>query len=132
MSLSKRVQMVVLCLIVVALSAAAAAPLMQGTAKLQPVVGGDEPNASGSASLQQTGWVVYPGGGRIPTFTLSIRCTGLTPGATYAGPWVSATADRKGSLVMDGKWTGRPNVVEVSRLDPGMYVLVLEGTVVWK
>jgi len=44
----------VACLIVVALQVTALAAMLNGNAELQPV--GDEPGASDSASLEQTGW----------------------------------------------------------------------------
>jgi hypothetical protein len=127
MSLSKRVLLVVVCLFVLLFAVAAVAS--GGSTRLQPV--GDEPGASGSANLKQTGWGDawgYP----YPMGTWNVRCAGLTPGATYQvwtnGP--TATADRKGALAMQGTWLwSLPTWVPVYRLEPTGNVLVLSGNV---
>ena len=51
---SRRALLTVPCLIAVALPVAALAAMLNGNSELQPV--GDEPGASGSASLEPTGW----------------------------------------------------------------------------
>ena len=132
MSLSKRVKLAVLCLIVVVAlcAAASASPFPRGSATLQPVVGGDEPSASGVAKEHQTGWIDGPYG-RMPWGNWSLTCTGLTPGAAYGHPWGTAAADRKGSLSAQGKGVVGAALVQVYRVEPTGNVLVLSGSVVW-
>jgi hypothetical protein len=134
MTLSKRAAVAVLCLIVVALPVAAAPSgrLASGVATLQPC--GDEPSAAGTARLNQTGW----GGpyGAFPFGTFSVRCTGLTPGATYAVLLPSmlpcaGTAGSRGTVVIKGDFWAKPTEFQVYRTDATANVLVLSGPVVW-
>ena len=135
MSLSKRVAVVVLCL--VALTLVASVAVASGV-KLLPV--GDEPGASGSGTLTIQ-LKSYPGWGG-PTYnyvvTLKLKCTGLRPGQTYrAGTYGTAdsegVADAKGGLVISASgeypasWGPPSKWVGVGRRDPEGWVTVLLG-----
>ena len=141
MSLSKRVVLAVLCLIVVAVAAssAAAAPNPKrgtGTARLRPPASSDEPRASGVAHLDVT-WYTY----RPPpaaSGTLSVSCRWLTPGATYSvrvdtQRCATGTADDRGGLLVAGNWGSYmwPSSVAVYRVEETGPVLVLSGDIAW-
>jgi hypothetical protein len=144
MSLSKRVVLTVLCLVAVALPAAApAAPTRyDGTVTLQPV--GDEPTASGSAKVScgwvygHYGWGGYGYGWHLEG-TVSVSCKGLTPSKEYAVlpgvfPPPSGIANQKGVLTITrALWDADalPTQVTVWRSAPNG-ALVLSGSIVWK
>ena len=141
----KRVQLAVLFLIVVALFAGTAAPAARaantrtGSAELTPV--GDEPGASGSATLNA--WKLSYAWHCL----LGVSCDGLTPGAVYrvgtlAGGNFTATASQDGHLSTLSGWQLKvymwigvvwPNRVTVTRVDPSLgNVTVLSGPIVWR
>jgi len=130
MTSCKRVQVAVLCFLVVVLpaTALAAPPLAKGTVTLQPC--GDESNASGEGKLQVTGFDRYPSYFRG---TISLSCRGLTRGSTYLTLGASGEASRNGAVTLKGAWGGweYPLSVTVYRLEPDALVPVLCGTVHW-
>ena len=146
MSSSKRVQLSVVCLIVVALFAHASALGAQtstrwtGSATL--TAEGDEPRASGVATL--TGMVGSPiWWGYWVKGALSLSCTVLTPGESYVvtitgfdSPATGGIASQKGTLRIQSHFEGYaswlPTSVAVYRVEPGGNVLVLSGAVVWR
>ena len=136
MSLSKRARLLVPCLVALALPAAIA---VAANAKLLPT--GDEPSASGTATLvvhvKSYSW----GGGYWDVYavTLKVKCTGLRPGQTYradtSGVYKEGVADAKGVLVISayGEYSTSsppPTEVGVARRDPGEALIgVLSGWV---
>jgi hypothetical protein len=136
MSPSKRVQLVALCLIVVGLAVSTAAYALhaRGTATLRAI--GDETAAAGTASATFLGYRPGPWPGSSVRYgTWSLKCTGLTPGATY---WESLGSDLyvagpRGTLSLKGEWiVWDPQNVQVNRVEPGVYEYVLYGIFVWK
>ena len=110
-----------------------------GAAKLTAV--GDEPKASGAATIKES-WVVGNGGGVISfDGRFALTCSGLTPRAeyvlvnSYGAVLVSGTADQRGTLQGSG-FFGYQNPVggelTVYRVEPTGNVLVLKGTIAWK
>jgi len=142
MSIRKRVLLIVLCLIVVALPIAAAGnspwsddTTCRGRATLLPIGNSDEPNASGVAKASCTSG--YVAGGWTTWGTLTVSCTGLTPGATYMiYPYGIGEADKGGKLTVRCSWHPfggyPPQWLSVLRLDPPpAMVTVLSGSMVW-
>jgi len=145
MGSSKRFQLSVLCLTVVALLAATPAFAAKGTATLTPC--GDEPAASGKLTLTQGFvWTTYEWYGqpyKQAAINYTMACTGLTPGEYYSG-FGGGIADKNGKLVAKGWYLvdegWRPTDVWVYRLvdvwDPTYgwtpaWQLVLYGKIVW-
>jgi hypothetical protein len=107
---------------------------------------GDEPGASGEATLTDvefvgTSWWDDYGCTDFYTGRLTVACQGLTPGATYSTPAGTLTPRTRGKVRAAGdvsfvvehflSWSGWivvPYVVKVVRLDSdGFSVTVLEG-----
>ncbi len=109
-----------------------------GTIELANI--GDEPQASGSASLTNVDWLRVAKGAYIYTGRLSVTCHNLTPGATYWTPVGTFIANRKGDgkvsgyaplvLIYGWSWVSvEPLVVNVIRSIPdGSNTTVLTGT----
>jgi len=125
-----------------ALGATATKPYAKyaGSATLTAV--GDEPYASGVATLTATLgspiWWAYPVKG-----ALSLSCRGLTPSASYVvtmtgfeSSTTGSIASQKGTLNIQSHFEGfaswLPTSISVYRVEPGGNVLVLSGTVVWR
>ena len=129
-------------------AARAAAPGNWGTVQLTNI--GDEPGASGEASLTHVKrlWSDVQEWMRIDHYSgkLTVKCRNLTPGATYSTPAGTFIADRKGNggasgqvlftVYVDEGWWGPtavmdPYVVDVFRLNgDGTCTPVLTGTFV--
>jgi hypothetical protein len=84
---------------------------------------GDEPQASGEATLTKVeAFGVYADGDVVGvqyTAVLTVKCTGLTPGATYSTPVGTFQADRKGKGSVRGQvdWGSWGLWVVVARMD---------------
>ena len=101
---------------------------------------GDEPFASGVASLTNVDWVRVAKGAFLYGGRLSVTCHNLTPGATYWTPAGTFIANRKGSGKVSGdvwlelnygwSWVSvSPFVVDIVRSNPdGSGTPVLTGT----
>jgi hypothetical protein len=131
-----RVRLVVLPLIAAAVLASGAATALGAGIQLTPV--GDEPNASGTATLSS---VHYRGPWRAPYWsgTSHVTCRGLRPGATYTiNGYRSFTADAKGNgagrITVGGDGNGEgwwnPAMVTVQR-DDGTTVLAGAVSPMW-
>jgi len=104
-----------------------------GTIPLKNV--GDEPQASGEATLTDVNYHSHDGNIAFPHYsgTLTVRCWDLTPGETYLTQAGTLSPSRKiaGEWVATGKvefFAFEPYTVYVWRLDAeGFYHLVLAG-----
>ena len=142
MGSSKRVQLSVLCLTVVALFVVTASVDAQNktwnvksNARLKPV--GDEPRASGQAKV--TGVLTAYDGWDGPYYvfdgSLSFSCKGLTPGATYMAGWGSEWGRYPFTAGADGSFSGgpfgtgnsRPTGMSVDRVSGTSLIPVLHG-----
>jgi len=99
-------------------------PTHRGPCRLENV--GDEPEASGQATLSHIS--AYPDVPSIPplyyTAELTVKCTGLKPGATYSpgGSLALYQADHRGAFTAKGE------VVFASPWDPFSFGVVVTRT----